>query len=145
VEEASRGTARLKAGLDTGEVIVGWSDAAHAGKPELSGAAPRIASRLMHALRRPAIGATARARAAIGGYARLQLLPASDRADSAMAERSYELIGENQALSRWHRRANRGLAQLVGREAEFNMLHGAWRRVREGSGQVVGIVGDPGL
>lgn len=145
IEEASKGDATLKAGLDTGEVIVGWNSAVLSGRPDLSGAAPRIASRVMHSLRRPAIAATARARVAIGGYAQLRLLPPSDHAGSGVEERIFELIGENQALSRWHLRANRGLTGLVGREAEFNVLHTAWRRVREGSGQVVGIVGDPGL
>jgi hypothetical protein len=54
-------------------------------------------------------------------------------------------LGENTALSRWHLRANQGLTTLVGRQIELDLLRQAWQRVREGTGHVVGVVGEPGV
>ncbi len=145
IEEASAGTCRIRAGIDTGEVIVNLTDSAQSAPVELSGAAPRVAGRVMRALRRATIAATARARTAAGGYVQTHLINPSDHPHLGRDERCYEVVAENQALSRWHLRANRGLTELTGREAELNVLCAAWRRVREGSGQIVGIVAEPGL
>jgi pimeloyl-ACP methyl ester carboxylesterase/DNA-binding SARP family transcriptional activator/class 3 adenylate cyclase len=145
VDEVSAGSARLRAGIDTGDVIVGPQLAGPAAVPDLAGAVPRTAARVMRSLRRSTIALTARARMAAGGYVHSETMAPSDHPQLGRDEKCHELIGENYALSRWHLRANRGLTELVGREAEFNVLHAAWRRVREGSGQVVGIMADAGL
>ncbi|WP_163269548.1 alpha/beta fold hydrolase [Chelativorans alearense] len=145
VEELSKGGARLRAGIDTGEVVVRQHWSADGNRVELNGVAPRAANRLMRALRRATIAATARARSAAGGYVQMQRMRHSEHPQLGRDERTYELINENHALSRWHLRANRGLTGLVARDAELKVLLAAWRRVREGHGQVVGIVADPGL
>ncbi|MCT7374168.1 alpha/beta fold hydrolase [Chelativorans salis] len=145
VEELSQGRARLRAGIDSGEVIVRQHRGAEGSRVELNGAAPRAANRLMRALHREIVAATARARAAAGGYVQMQRMRHSEHPQLGRDERTYELISENHALSRWHLRANRGLTGLVARDAELKSLIAVWRRVREGYGQVVGIVADPGL
>ncbi|AZN98811.1 alpha/beta fold hydrolase [Mesorhizobium sp. M9A.F.Ca.ET.002.03.1.2] len=145
VEELSQGGARLRAGIDTGEVIVRQQWTNESSKVELAGAAPRAANWVMRALRRPTIAATARACAAAGGYVQMHRLAQSEHPQLGGDERAYELLGENHALSRWHLRANRGLTGLVARGLELKTLLATWRRVREGHGQVVGIVADPGL
>ena len=55
------------------------------------------------------------------------------------------MLGENKAASRWQLRAEQGLTRLIGRDAELRLLGEACRRAREGHGQVVGIVADPGM
>jgi pimeloyl-ACP methyl ester carboxylesterase/DNA-binding SARP family transcriptional activator/class 3 adenylate cyclase/tetratricopeptide (TPR) repeat protein len=145
VDDVAKGTARLRAGIDTGDVIVGSGGTESNGMSDLAGAVPRIAGRVMRAQRRSTIALTARARAAAGGYVQTQMMAPADHPQLGRDEKCHELIGENQALSRWHLRANRGVSELVGRESELNVLHTAWRRVREGNGQIVGIVADPGL
>lgn len=145
IEEASGGASRLRAGIDTGDVIADVAEAGRGGPVELTGAAPRIAGRVMRALRRATLAATARARTAAGGYVQMQLMNPADHPHLGRDERCYELVAENRALSRWHLRANRGLTDLIGREGELSVLRAAWRRVREGNGQIVGIVAEPGL
>lgn len=145
VDVQSRKTAGLRAGIDTGELIVRHETLDEKGGVELTGAAPRAASRLMRALRGATIAVTARARAAAGGYVQMQLMGSGDHPQLGRDERVFELIGESEALSRWHLRVNRGLTHLVAREAEMKTLQACWRRVREGHGQIVGIVGDAGL
>ncbi|KZE35476.1 alpha/beta fold hydrolase [Chelatococcus daeguensis] len=145
VEELSQGGARLRAGIDTGEVIVRQTPGPDGIRVEVNGVATRSANRLMRALRRATIAATARARTAAGGYLQMQRMRHAEHPQLGRDERAYELVSENHALSRWHLRANRGLTGLVAREAELKSLITAWRRVREGHGQVVGIVADPGL
>lgn len=145
VEELSEGDAHLRAGIDSGEVIVRQHGSGEGGRVELSGVAPRAANRLMRALHRATIAATARARAAAGGYVQMQRMRHSEHPQLGRDERTYELISENHALSRWHLRANRGLTGLIARDAELKSLLTAWRRAREGHGQVVAIVADPGL
>jgi pimeloyl-ACP methyl ester carboxylesterase/DNA-binding SARP family transcriptional activator/tetratricopeptide (TPR) repeat protein len=145
VEELSQGGSQVRAGIDTGEVIVRHQWTNDGSRVELNGVAPRAANRLMRALRRATIAVTARARTAAGGYVQMQRMRHSEHPQLGRDEHAYELVSENQALSRWHLRANRGLTKLVARDTELKSLLAAWRRVREGHGQVVGIVADAGL
>src|SRR5690606_1324774 len=55
VEERSKGSAHLRAGIDSGAVIVRQHPKAGSGRVELSGMAPRAANRLMRALHRATI------------------------------------------------------------------------------------------
>src|SRR5262245_8354598 len=57
----------------------------------------------------------------------------------------YELIGANAAHSRFHAHAARGLTKFVGRTNEMAQLAEALDLARRGRGQVVGVVGEPGV
>jgi class 3 adenylate cyclase/tetratricopeptide (TPR) repeat protein len=57
----------------------------------------------------------------------------------------YELIGADPSRSRLQAAAARGLTRFVGRERELEELGEALGRAGEGSGQVVAIVGEPGV
>ncbi len=57
----------------------------------------------------------------------------------------YELVGVGAARSRLQARAASGLTKFVGRTAEMEQLHRALERAAAGHGQVVGMVGDPGV
>ena len=58
----------------------------------------------------------------------------------------YELTGAGPARSRLHAAAARGLTRFVGREGELEQLRQALgSRGRSGHGQVVAIVGEPGV
>ncbi len=141
----SEGKARLRVGIDTGEVIVKQRWNGDRSIIELTGSAQRAANRLTRSLRRSTVALTARARAAGGGYIRTQRMVRADHPYLGRDESIYELLGENKALSRWHLRSNKGLTELIGREAEMRSLQAAWLRVREGHGQLIGLVADPGF
>jgi predicted ATPase len=58
---------------------------------------------------------------------------------------AYELVGTGAIRTRLQAAAERGLTRFVGRQAELDALHGALERARGGRGQVVALVGEPGV
>ena len=57
----------------------------------------------------------------------------------------YELLGAAPSRSRLHPAVARGLTRFVGRDAELEELRQALGRAAGGSGQVVAVVGEPGV
>jgi class 3 adenylate cyclase/tetratricopeptide (TPR) repeat protein len=57
----------------------------------------------------------------------------------------HELVGAGLARSRLQAAAARGLTRFIGREAELEQLHRAQARSDVGHGQVVAVVGEPGV
>jgi class 3 adenylate cyclase len=57
----------------------------------------------------------------------------------------YEMVGAGPRRSRLHAAAVRGLTRFVGREGELDQLRQAQGRAAAGHGQVVAIVGEPGV
>jgi len=57
----------------------------------------------------------------------------------------FELAGASPVRSRLHAAASRGLTRFVGRDAEIEALRQALGRAGEGHGQVVAVVGEPGV
>ncbi|MCI0549309.1 MAG: AAA family ATPase [Candidatus Rokubacteria bacterium] len=57
----------------------------------------------------------------------------------------YETMGAGRARTRLQAAAARGLTRFVGREHELEALTGALERARAGAGQVVAVVGEPGV
>jgi len=57
----------------------------------------------------------------------------------------FVLAGASPVRSRLHAAVSRGLTRFVGRDAEMELLRRSLARAREGQGQVVAIVGEPGV
>jgi class 3 adenylate cyclase/tetratricopeptide (TPR) repeat protein len=57
----------------------------------------------------------------------------------------FEVVGAGTARSRLQAAAARGLTRFVGRDAELEQLRQALERAGTGRGQVVAVVGDPGV
>jgi class 3 adenylate cyclase/tetratricopeptide (TPR) repeat protein len=57
----------------------------------------------------------------------------------------FELVGAGAARTRLEVAARRGLTRFVGRTAELEQLRDALDRARQGHGQVVAVVGEPGV
>jgi len=57
----------------------------------------------------------------------------------------YELVGAGPARTRLQAFAARGLTPFVGRQAELAALHKALERAGAGHGQVVAVIGEPGV
>jgi class 3 adenylate cyclase/tetratricopeptide (TPR) repeat protein len=58
---------------------------------------------------------------------------------------SFELLGASSPRTRWHTRVARGLTRFVGREGELEALLAALRQATRRSGQVVALIGEPGV
>jgi tetratricopeptide (TPR) repeat protein len=63
----------------------------------------------------------------------------------ALAQEAYELIRVTDVETRIEAAAARGLTTFVGRSREMQVLKEAFDKVKSGSGQVVGIVGEAGV
>ena len=57
----------------------------------------------------------------------------------------YEVVGAGAVRSRLHAAAARGLTRFVGRDSEVDQLRQALERAQAGHGQVVAVVGEPGV
>ena len=57
----------------------------------------------------------------------------------------YEVTGAGAARTRLQAAASRGLTRFVGRDAETEQLRKALEQAETGHGQVVGVVGEPGV
>src|SRR5262249_14815241 len=57
----------------------------------------------------------------------------------------FELMGASAARTRFQAAARRGLTRFVGRSAELEQLQDALNRASQGRGQVVTVVGEPGV
>src|SRR5262245_56390089 len=57
----------------------------------------------------------------------------------------FELVGAGAARTRLEVAARRGLTRFVGRDAELEQLRDALDRASQGHGQVVAVVGEPGV
>ena len=126
-------TARI--GLETGPVVV---DAAG----EIFGDAPNVAARVQALAEPGAVLVTARVQRQVAG-----LFVAEGRGTHTLKGvpepmALYRLI---RASGGGRRSAQRNLTPLVGRDDETAMLLRRWERTRQGDGQLVMIVGEPGL
>jgi class 3 adenylate cyclase/tetratricopeptide (TPR) repeat protein len=72
----------------------------------------------------------------------LGLVPVKGVADPVEV---FELVGTGQARTRLQAAAVRGFTLFVGRDAEIEQLRQASERARSGHGQVVAVVGEPGV
>jgi class 3 adenylate cyclase/tetratricopeptide (TPR) repeat protein len=58
---------------------------------------------------------------------------------------AFELLDASPPRTRWHTRIARGLGRFVGRDDELEALLAALRQADEGRGQIVALVGEPGV
>jgi class 3 adenylate cyclase/predicted ATPase len=122
-------------GLETGPVVV---DAAG----EIFGDAPNVAARVQALAEPGAVLVTARVQRQVAG-----LFVAEERGNHTLKG-----VAEPMALFRLVRASGggrrsgaRNLTPLIGRDEETAMLMRRWERARQGDGQLVLILGEPGL
>ncbi len=81
----------------------------------------------------------------VAGYFQLRAMGKTDLKGLAEALPLFELEATGSARSRLDVAVSRGLSRFVGRTAEMQTLEAALARTQRGHGQVIGIVGEPGL
>jgi tetratricopeptide (TPR) repeat protein len=57
----------------------------------------------------------------------------------------FELVGRGAAHARLEAAADRGLSRFVGRDHELDLIGDRMRLAREGQGQVIAVIGEPGV
>ncbi len=155
-EELRRYAGRLRAqggvpieariGANTGEVVVRsiHTDEGHAEYTPI-GHTTNLASRMQVVAPTGSIAISEATRKLVEGYFLLKALGPALVKGLAEPVNVYEVTGLGPLRTRLQRAAGRGLTRFVGREAELAQMRRALELAREGHGQVVAAMGDPGV
>lgn len=136
----------MRVGLNTGEVVVRSirKDDLHTDYVPV-GHSINLAARMEQMATPGSILITAYTQKLVEGYFVLKAL--GEAAIKGMEQRLavFEVSGVGQLRTRLQVAAQRGLTRFVGRQRELQQLQQALAHTREGRGQVIGIMGEPGL
>jgi class 3 adenylate cyclase/tetratricopeptide (TPR) repeat protein len=136
---------RLRMGLNTGLVVVGRIGDDLRMDYTAVGDTTNLAARMLTLAEPGSIVVTASTYRLVEGYVRSEPLGPVQVKGRTGPISAYRLIGRKRAQSRMELAAERGLTRLVGRERDLDLLHNLLARARDGHGQVVAIIGEPGI
>ncbi|WP_353645100.1 adenylate/guanylate cyclase domain-containing protein [Mesorhizobium sp. WSM2239] len=148
ISELTTVGARLNArvGIATGLVVVG--DLIGAGEAQergIAGETPNLAARLQELAETGAVVIAETTRRLIGDLFELSSLGPSSIKGFAQAVPVWRVMGEGKSESRFEALHGAGITPLVGRTEELELVLSRWRQVKEGTGQVTLISGEPGI
>jgi class 3 adenylate cyclase/tetratricopeptide (TPR) repeat protein len=136
---------RLRLGLNTGLVVVGRIGDDLRMDYTAVGDTTNVAARLQSLAEPGAILIGEATQRLVEGYVRSEAQGPVQVKGRTEPVRVYRVTGRRRGRSRLEVSIDRGLTPLVGRERELNLLHNCLTRVKSGRGQVVCIVGEPGI
>jgi class 3 adenylate cyclase len=143
---APSGTLAVRVGIATGPVVVGELIREGAAREDtVVGDTPNLAARLQTLAEPGAVVIAARTRQLIGGLFDLAELGLHPLKGFPVPVRAWRVVAERATESRFEALRGAGLTPLVGREHEIGLLLERWGRAKEGEGQVVLLVGEPGI
>ncbi|MBM2803801.1 MAG: family ATPase [Deltaproteobacteria bacterium] len=136
---------QIRVGLNSGEVVVGSIGNDLKMDYTAVGQTVHLAARMEQMATPGSVLMTPDALRLAEGYVQVKPLgPVSVKGLTEPVE-VYEVTGVAAARSRLQAAAARGLTRFVGRDAETEQLRKALEQARSDHGQVVGVVGEPGL
>ena len=136
----------MRVGVNTGEVVV-----RSIRKDDLQtdyvpvGHATNLAARMEQMATPGSILITEDTKKLIVGYFELKALGAAEIKGRAEPLNVYEVVGAGPLRTRLQVAASRGLTRFVGRQTELEQLQRALAQAKGGHGQIVGVMGEPGL
>jgi class 3 adenylate cyclase/tetratricopeptide (TPR) repeat protein len=136
---------QVRQGLNTGLVVVGSIGSDLRMDYTAVGDTTNVAARLQQAADRGRIVVSEATHRLIDGYFHTRPLGRLALKGKAESVPAWEVIAARQARSRLDLGAERGLTPYVGRERELSTLFEGFEKVAGGQGQVVFVVGDPGI
>ena len=132
----------VRVGIDTGAVVVDFS----AGRePDVFGDTPIIASRLQAVAAPDTVVVTASVYQLIAGLFEIEDRGAHQLKGIARPVQLYRIVRPLVGRRRTYGGAGRASTPFVGRDDEMRLLLSRWDRARTGEGQLVLIVGEPGI
>ncbi|MEK7384814.1 MAG: AAA family ATPase, partial [candidate division NC10 bacterium] len=135
----------IRVGLNSGEVVVRSIGSDLHMDYTAVGQTTHLAARMEQTAMPGSILVTAGTLGLAEGYVRVNPLgPTRMKGLDAPVE-VYEVTGAGSARTRLQAAAARGLTRFVGRDAELDQVRKALERTRAGHGQVVAVVGEPGV
>lgn len=138
-------TLAVRMGLNTGRVVVGKIGDDLRMDYTAVGDTTHLAARLQQSAEPGAILVSEATRRLVAGHVeleRLGLIPVKGRPEPVEAHR---VLGRSARRSPLEMAAARRLTRFVGRQRELATLHDLLAEAGEGRGQVVGVVGEPGI
>jgi len=135
----------LRLGLHTGLIVVGRIDDDLRMDFTAIGDTTHLASRVQDLAEPDAILITEAIHRLVEEYIRSEALGAVEIKGLRKPVQVYRVLGRRRGRTRMEVSVERGLTELVGRDLELGLLHDCLTRAKAGRGQVVGIVGDPGV
>jgi class 3 adenylate cyclase/predicted ATPase/energy-coupling factor transporter ATP-binding protein EcfA2 len=136
---------QVRIGIHTGLVVVGEIGSSEKREILALGETPNIAARIQGIAAPDEVMMSAATYHLVEG-----LFNCEDRGQPALKGISipltlYRVMKAGEAQSRFQVVARKGLTSLVGREHEYGLLHERWERVKDGTGQIVLLSGEPGI
>ena len=135
----------MRMGLNTGLVVVGRIGDDLTMEYTAMGDTVNLASRMESTAQPGTIQVSENTYRLTEGYFEFKPLGEIEVKGKKEPVKAYQLLGAGQAKTRIGVSLARGLTPFVGRQKEIEHLKGCYARVKEGQGQVVGIVGEPGV
>jgi len=132
----------VRVGIHSGSVVVGQGGGSES---DVFGDAPNIASRVQAAAAPDSVLITGAVHELVSGLFVVEDRGAQSLKGIAQPVQLYRAIRASVVRRRGHRSEVRGLTAFVGREDEMRLALSRWQRAREGGGQLVLVVGEPGI
>jgi class 3 adenylate cyclase/tetratricopeptide (TPR) repeat protein len=137
---------RVRIGIATGVVVVGdLKGKGEAQEPGVVGETPNLAARLQTLAEAGTLvisASTQRLTAGLFDYRDMGLLTVKGFDESV---RVWQVLGPSGVESRFEALHATTLTPIVGRDEEIEQLLGRWQRAKNGEGQVVLLLGEPGI
>src|SRR2546426_8916978 len=142
----TQGTAvRIRIGLNSGEVVVRAVGSDLRMDYTAVGQTTHLAARMEQLADPGSTLLTADTLALVEGQIQVKALGPMPVKGLAEPVEVYEMLGASTIRSRFQAAAARGLTTFVGRAAEMEQLYQALDHARAGRGQVIAVVGEPGV
>ncbi len=136
---------QIRVGLNSGEVVVrAIGNDLHMDYSAV-GQATHLAARMEQLATPGSIMLTAATLRLIEGFVQVQALGPVPVKGLAEPVEVFELLGATAFRRRLQASAARGLTRFVGRQTEIETLNQALERARAGQGQIVAVMGEPGV
>ena len=137
---------QMRVGINTGEVVVRAirKDDLHTDYVPV-GHSTNLAARMEQMANPGSIVISEYTRKLTEGYFDLKALGAAEIKGVDEPLNIYEVVGAGPLRTRLQVSARRGLTRFVGRHSELDQLHRAFEQAKAGHGQIVGVMGEPGL
>jgi len=136
---------QIRVGINSGEVVVGTIGNDLRMDYTAVGQSTHLAARMEQAAMPGSILLTGATLRLAEGY--VQVRPLGKLQVKGLAEPvdAYELVGAEAVRTRLQAAATRGFTRFIGRDVELERLQKAWAKAGSGEGQLVAVVGEPGV
>ena len=137
---------QMRVGINTGDVVVRSirKDDLHTDYVPV-GHSTHLAARMEQIATPGSIVISEYTRKLTEGYFELKALGAAEIKGVEEPLNVYEVVGAGPFRTRFQVTARRGLTRFVGRHSEMDQLQGALEQAKAAHGQIVGVMGEPGL